>query len=258
VNSQIFSQSGGFQGVSFSIPIDVAAKVARQLRDKGKVSRGWLGVVVQEVDRNLAQSFHMDKPEGALVARVLAGSPAEEAGIKAGDVILTFDGDPIGISSALPPMVGSTDPGQMVELAVIRDGKKIKFRLPVGPLEDDTAEDSGNDPGPPREEPPAEGAAAAPLGLVVTPLTDEQRNAFRVLSGGAVVQDVRPGPALAAGIRAGDVILSIAGQEIDSPDRLAEVAKRLTPGSTVPILVSRNGSPQFLPLDLSRTPSPAN
>lgn len=255
VNSQIFSQSGGFQGVSFSIPIDVAAKVAKQLRDKGKVARGWLGVVVQEVDRNLAQSFHMDKPEGALVARVLPGSPAEQAGIKAGDVILTFNGDTIGTSSALPPMVGSMDPGEMVNLEVVRDGKKVTFKLPVGPLEDDAPGDSGSDNAPPSEDTPIPGGIPAPLGLVVSPLTDEQRSTFRVLSGGALVQDVRPGPALAAGIRPGDVVLSIAGQEIDSPERLSDVAKRLTPGATVPILVSRNGSPQFLPLDLSRSPS---
>lgn len=244
VNSQIYSQSGGFQGVSFSIPIDVAAKVAKQLRDKGKVTRGWLGVVVQEVDRGLAQNFKMEKPEGALVARVLPGSPAEEAGLKAGDVILSFDDQPLAISSNLPPLVGSVDPGDVVKLEVMRDGHRIDFKVEIGVLDDDESGQSelasGRAPFP----------KDAPLGLVVSRLTEEQRKELRVLSGGVRVEQVFDGPAVAAGLRPGDVILSLAGQEIDSPERFAEVAGRLTPGATVPMLVSRDGAPSFLPLQV--------
>ncbi|MGQ0622394.1 MAG: DegQ family serine endoprotease [Panacagrimonas sp.] len=243
VNSQIYSQSGGFQGVSFSIPIDVAAKVARQLRDRGKVTRGWLGVVVQEVDRSLAQNFKMAKPEGALVSRVLPGSPAEESGLKAGDVILSFNGETLAISSSLPPLVGSVDPGDVVKLEVMRDGREIDFKVEIGVLEDD-AGSPGIELALHRAPLPPD----APLGLVVTRLSDQQRRELRVLSGGVRVEQVYDGPAVAAGLRPGDVILSVAGQEVDSPERLAEVAGRLTQGSTVPMLVSRDGAPQFLPL----------
>lgn len=245
INSQIYSQSGSFQGVSFSIPIDVAAKVARQLRDKGKVTRGWLGVVVQEVDRNLAQSFGMERPEGALVARVMAGSPAEESGIRPGDVILSFNGEPLPTSGSLPPLVGSVDPGQVVPLKVIRDGKPVDFKVEIGVLDEKPAERAALEP-PPAASPPAD----APLGLVVSALNDEQRRALRVLSGGVKVEQVYAGPAAAAGIRSGDVVLSLAGQEVDSPERLAEVVGRLTAGTTVPILVSREGAPSFLPLEV--------
>ncbi|MGH8517082.1 MAG: PDZ domain-containing protein, partial [Panacagrimonas sp.] len=248
INSQIYSQSGSFQGVSFSIPIDVAAKVARQLRDTGKVTRGWLGVVVQEVDRNLAQSFGMERAEGALVSRVMPDSPAEETGIKPGDVILSFNGEPLPSSGSLPPLVGSVDPGQIVALSVVRDGKPIEFKVEIGVLDErDTETDPELAQGPsPRMEPPRD----APLGLVVSSLSDEQRRALRVLSGGVRVEQVTGGPAVAAGIRPGDVVLSLAGQEVDSPERFAEVVGRLTPGTTVPILVSRDGAPSFLPLDL--------
>ena len=251
INSQIYSQSGSFQGVSFSIPIDVATKVARQLRDTGKVTRGWLGVVVQEVDRNLAQSFGMERPEGALVSRVMPDSPAEESGIKPGDVILSFNGETLPTSGSLPPLVGSVDPGQLISLNVIRDGKPIEFKVEIGVLDE---RDTEADPEvaqvpPPRAEPPRD----APLGLVVSSLTDEQRRALRVLSGGVRVEQVSGGPAVAAGIRPGDVVLSLAGQEVDSPARFAEIVGRLTPGTTVPILVSRNGAPSFLPLEVPAT-----
>ncbi|MGQ0530800.1 MAG: DegQ family serine endoprotease [Panacagrimonas sp.] len=251
INSQIYSQSGSFQGVSFSIPIDVAAKVARQLRDRGKVTRGWLGVVVQEVDRNLAQSFGMDKPGGALVAKVMPGSPAEESGIRAGDVILSFNEQALPTSSSLPPLVGSVDPGDVVPLQVVREGKAIEFKVEIGTLEETPPELAQVVP---RIEPHT--PRNAPLGLVVSGLTSEERRALRVLSGGVRVEQVLPGPAAAAGIRPGDVILSLSGQEIDSTARFAEVVQRLSPGSTVPVLVSREGAPSFLPLDVP-TPAPA-
>lgn len=243
INSQIYSQSGSFQGVSFAIPIDVAAKVARQLRDTGRVTRGWLGVVVQEVDRALAQSFGMDKPEGALVAKVMPSSPAEESGILAGDVILSFNGEVLASSTSLPPLVGSVDPGQVVNLRIIRDGKALDFRVEVGTLQESPR--ASLTPAPPQPTP-----SAGLLGLSVVPLTDDQRRAMRILSGGVLVDQVFGGPAAVAGIRPGDAILSVAGQEIDSPERLAEVTGRLTPDSSVPVLVSRDGAPTFVPLQI--------
>jgi serine protease Do len=243
VNSQIYSQSGGYQGVSFSIPIDIAAKVARQLKEHGKVTRGWLGVVVQEVDRATAQKLGMDKPEGALVARVVPNSPAERAGFKPGDVILSYNNQDLASSTALPPQVGSSDPGEIVTLKLMRERKTISIKVEVGKLEeiqDAAAQDTS----------PLPRAPAGPLGLVTKALSADQRRDAQVVSGGVLVDDVIEGPALRAGIRAGDILLQINGQQIDSPPRLAEVIGRLTPGATVPLLVQRRGAPLFLALDV--------
>ncbi|PTU33308.1 serine peptidase [Stenotrophobium rhamnosiphilum] len=249
VNSQIYSQSGGYQGVSFSIPIDVAAKVARQLKEHGKVTRGWLGVVVQEVDRATAQKLGMDKPEGALVARVISGSPGEKAGLKSGDVILTYNDHVLASSTSLPPEVGSSDPGEIVTLQVMRERKKITIKVEVGKLDaqlDAQAQDVAPQPKPP----------VGPLGMVAVPLTAEQRRSAQVVAGGVLISDVSDGPALRAGIRPGDVLLQINGQQVDSVQRLTEVVTRLTPGASVPLLVQRRGAPLFLALDLPSTGKP--
>lgn len=237
VNSQIFSQTGGYMGVSFAIPIDVAAKVAEQLKQHGKVRRGWLGVVVQVVTRELAQSFGLDKPQGALIARVVSGGPSEQAGLRTGDVILSFEGQEIAVSSALPPMVGNTDPGTTATLEVLRDGKKVMIKVEVGALEGD------------------ELAVAAPvststLGIRVEALTPEQRRTAKIVSGGALVLEVAEGAGREAGLIKGDIVLTVAGNEIDGPERLAEVVGRLTPGQTVPMLVQRRGQPTFLALEI--------
>lgn len=243
VNSQIYSQSGGYQGVSFSIPIDVAAKVVRQLKEHGKVTRGWLGVVVQEVDRATAQKLGMDKPEGALVARAIANSPGEKAGLKAGDVILTYNDQVLASSTALPPQVGSSDPGEIVTLQVIRDHKKLMIKVEVGKL--DAQQDvQAQDLAPPPQAP------SGPLGMVAVPLTPDQRRDAQVVSGGVLISDVADGPALRAGVRAGDVLLQINSQQVDSVQRLSEVVSRLTPGASVPLLVQRRGAPLFLSLDV--------
>ena len=249
VNSQIYSQSGGYQGVSFSIPIDVAAKVARQLKEHGRVTRGWLGVVVQEVDRATAQKLGMDKPEGALVARVISGSPGEKAGLKSSDVILTYNDKVLASSTALPPEVGSSDPGEIVTLQVIRDHKKITIKVEVGKLDlqqDAQAQDIAPQPK----------APVGPLGMVAIPLTPDQRRDAQVVSGGVLISDIGDGPALRAGIRIGDVLLQINSQQVDSVQRLAEVVTRLTPGASVPLLVQRRGAPLFLSLDVPATTKP--
>jgi len=249
VNSQIYSQSGGYQGLSFSIPIDVAAKVAGQLKDHGRVRRGWLGVVVQEVDRDLAMSFKMEKPEGALVARVMPGSPAEKAGIRNGDIILSYNDIDLPSSTALPPMVGITDPGEMAKLKLLREGKQLNLKVEVGVLQPDS-EQAYSEQAPART---PQAPADAPLGLVVRPLTEPERKEAKLVAGGVMIGEVHDGAAAQAGVRPGDILLQISGQEIGNPARFDEVVGRLTPGQTVPLLVQRRSAPLFLSLDVPAT-----
>jgi serine protease Do len=237
VNSQIYSQTGGNSGIAFAIPVDVVMKVAQQLKDKGKVSRGWLGVVVQEVTRELAKSFGLPKAEGALVARVVPGSPSDKAGIKAGDVILEFNGSSLPFSRELPPRVGDVTPGESVPLKVLRDGKQIIIKVQIAEL-------------------PPEAASAEPaapkllLGLAVEPLSDAQRRQAQVPEGGVLVTQVVDGPASRSGVREGDVLMTVGGQAINSPEKFKEVAGKLQPGASVPMLVQRNGGPLFLALEI--------
>jgi serine protease Do len=244
INSQIYSQTGGNSGIAFAIPIDVALRVAQQLKDKGHVTRGWLGVVVQEVTRALAQSFGMARAEGALVAKVIPGSPAEKAGIQPGDVILAFDGQTLGVSSELPPLVGVVDPGADVPLKVLREGKQITIKVEIGELPEEIA--SGGE---------AAARSHLPLGLGVDKLSAQDRADARVPAGGVRVLVVEAGPALEAGVREGDVLLTLSGQAIDSAERLKEVADRLAPGSSVPMLIQRDGAPLFLALAVPEAPA---
>jgi len=237
VNSQIYSQTGGNSGIAFAIPIDVVLTVAEQLKDKGKVTRGWLGVVVQEMTRDLAKSFGLSKAEGALVARVVPGSPSESAGLKSGDVILAFNNEPLLISNALPPLVGAVKPGETVPVRILRDGKQITLKVKLGELPENYA---GLDA--PREK--------LPLGLAVERLTEQDRAAARVMDGGVGIVAVEPGPAQKAGVREGDILLTLSGKKINSPERLAEVVAGLTPGSSVPMLIQRSGGPLFLALEV--------
>jgi len=252
INSQIYSQTGGFMGVAFAIPIDIASKVARELKDKGKVTRGWLGVVVQEVDRNLAKSFNLPKPEGALVAKVLPDSPAQQAGLKAGDVLLRYNGSELVSSRSLPPLVGDSNPGDTVNLELLRDGRSITVRVEIGTL--DTQDQPDQDTSQPRkpkgpdhaQAPQGGGDQGPPLGLTVQDLSAEERSKAKVITGGVRVSAVGPGPGRDGGVQNGDVILSMGGQEVDSAARYREVTGRLTPGQSVPVLVQRQGAPLFL------------
>ena len=257
VNSQIYSQTGGFMGVAFAIPIDIASKVARELKEHGKVTRGWLGVVVQEVDRNLAKSFNLPKPEGALVAKVLPDSPALQAGLKAGDVLLKYNGGELTTSKSLPPLVGDSTPGDTVSLELLRDGRSITVKVEVGTLDTQDQPDADNSSPAPRKpkapgQSPGPGAdqGGPPLGLTVQDLSTDERSKAKVVTGGVRISAVGAGPGREAGLQGGDVILSIAGQEVDSVSRYGEVVGRLTPGQTVPMLVQRQGSPLFLAIQV--------
>lgn len=239
INSQIYSQTGGFQGISFAIPIDMAISVAEQLRDEGSVARGWLGVVIQEVTRDLAMSFGLDRPRGALVTRVLPDGPAADAGIREGDVILRFDGEKVPRSAALPALVGASKPGSEAEVELLRDGDRRSLEVTVGRLEESAVRDDAA----PKPKPPVD---AGVLGMRVQPLSDVERDDAGVMGSGVRVVEVREGPAAAAGIRRNDIILSVAGSEVDSASRLSELVERQTPGRSVPFLVQRGGSPLFI------------
>lgn len=240
VNSQIYSRSGGFMGLSFAIPIEMAMDIVDQLKSKGRVSRGWLGVLIQEVTRELADSFGMERPMGALVARVLPNSPARDAGIKVGDVIVAFDGREIPRSTALPPIVGRTAVGRAVPVEVIRDGRERRLEVTIGELPDEEALASAT---PPAGSRPEEGR----LGVVVGKLTPELRESLDV-DAGVVVREVRPGPAYDAGIRAGDVITRINREPVESRADFERLMAGVEPGESVAVLVQREAGPMFLAL----------
>ncbi len=241
VNSQIFSRTGGFMGLSFAIPIDVAMDVAEQLQNKGRVSRGWLGVLIQDVTRELAESFGMEKPGGALIAKVLPDSPAEGAGFQVGDVVLSFNEQRVNRSSDLPPIVGRTRVGTKVPVEVLRDGKAKTLYVVTAelPEQEQVAEASAKEP---------ETAEANKLGLAVTDLTQEQREQLQSKDHGVLVTEVSEGPARSAGIRKGDVVLMLNGVKVESSADFKRLASELPAGKAVSILVQRQGNPIFLAL----------
>jgi serine protease Do len=235
INSQIYSRSGGYQGLSFAIPIDVAIKVEQQLLAHGKVSRGRLGVVIQNVDQALADSFGMAKPEGALVSSVEEGSPGAMAGLKTGDVILAFNNTAIGTSSDLPPLVADMAPGSKANLQVWRDGHSKTLGVTVG--ESSVASAAGS-AGP--------NADKGRLGLAVRPLTAEEKAESHLL-GGLMVEGVS-GVAARAGIQPGDVVLAVNGQGISSVEQLRALAAKA--GKRLALLVQREDGKLFVPLNL--------
>lgn len=243
VNSHIFSRTGGFMGLSFAIPIELAVGVADQLREQGRVSRGWLGVVIQDVTRELAESFGMDKPSGALIADVLANSPAAEAGLQAGDIIIAYNGREIRTSAALPPMVGVTGIGEEVELDIIREGDEITVNVTIGELPEDIngrARESET----PEDSQPAPGAFES-LGLTVSDTPEDHAQAGQ----GVLVEDVASdGPARASGMAPGDVISMLNGKKITSLKRFEEIVEALPSGKSVPVLVIRGDRPRWLAL----------
>ncbi len=243
INSQIFTRSGGFMGLSFAIPMSVALDVADQLKNDGKVSRGWLGVVIQEVNKDLAESFGLERPAGALVAQVLEDGPAAKGGLQVGDVILNLDGKPIIMSADLPHRVGALKPGSMAELDVVRDGARKTLKLAVGALpEDGDALASAAAPGVER--------SSNRLGVKVVELTAEQKKSLD-LKGGVVISEVQEGPAALIGLRPGDVITHLNNQAIDSAKTFAAVAQALPKNRSVSMRVLRQGRASFITFKLA-------
>jgi serine protease Do len=237
INSQIYSQTGGYMGLSFAIPIDVAMHVKDELQAHGKVTRGRIGVAVQSVNQKLAQSFGLQKPSGALVSSVEDNGPAAKAGIKPGDVILGWNGANVDDSGSLPGLVADTKPGENAKVRVWRDGREQTLSVTVGNVPAEkvaSAERSSAD------------SNSGKLGLAVRPLTPEERNQVHA-SGGLVVEDAG-GAAAAAGVQEGDVILAINNQPVKSVEQLRSLIDKA--GKHVALLVQREEAKIYLPIDL--------
>lgn len=243
INSQIYSRTGGFMGLSFAIPMSVAMNAVDQLKNTGQVTRGWLGVQVQDVTRELAESFGMKRPHGALVARVLSDSPAEKAGFRVGDVIVDFDGQNIETSAALPPLVGMTAVGERVDVTVIRQKRRTKLSVEIGKLSAQAEQKFGSGKS-------SDSESIERLGVSVEDLTPEKLKELPNIDQGVVVTRVNSGPARDAGIQRGDILLRIQNEEIKNVDRLKKVVKSLAAGKSVAVLVQRRGSPVFLAIKI--------
>lgn len=242
INSQIFTRSGGFMGLSFAIPIDVALDVSNQLKASGKVNRGWLGVVIQEVNKDLAESFGLDKPAGALVAQVLDDGPAAKGGLQVGDVILSANGQPIVMSADLPHLIGNLKDGSKAELEVIRDGKRQKLTVTVGALPDEGKEMGASEDGVERN--------SNRLGVSVADLTAEQLKSLD-LKGGVIIKDIQDGPASLIGLQTGDVITHLNNQALTSAKQFTDVAKGLPKNRSVSMRVLRQGRATFITFKLA-------
>jgi serine protease Do len=239
INSQIYSSTGGYQGVSFAIPIDVALRVKDQIVKTGHVEHARLGVSIQEVNQTLADSFKLDRPEGALVSSVEPGSPADRAGLKAGDVVRGVDGQPIVAASDLSAAISADAPGQVVDLQVWHSGSREELKATLGNADAKALKVADRDAVP---------AGQGRLGLALRPLQPEERQAAGVRAGGLLVEDAR-GPAAQAGVEAGDVLLAINGTTVTSVGEVRAVLGNA--GKSVALLLDRHGARIFVPVRLA-------
>lgn len=238
INSQIYSRTGGFMGVSFAIPVDVAKQVVEQLKTKGRVTRGWLGVYIQEMTRGLALSFGLDAPKGALIADVMAEGPAKDI-LKQGDIVLKFDGKPVNDSSTLPVLVGATSIEKPVEILIRRAGKEQTITLTLAELP--SQDEFDKKPIKKREKLKTPDQI---LGMEVTELNETAKEALDI-DGGVLVKRVKGNPAKSSAIEAGDVLLKLNNMQISSYEKFQSIALKLIPGRTYPLLILRNGASKF-------------
>ncbi|MGF1526109.1 MAG: DegQ family serine endoprotease [Candidatus Competibacterales bacterium] len=244
INAQIYSRTGGYQGLSFAIPINVAMNVADQLRTEGVVRRGWLGVSIQDMNQALAESFGLERPQGALIAQVLPDSPAEQAGFEVGDVILAFNRQDINRSSNLPPIVGSTPVDQEVPVEVLRNGQRQTLQVTVGELDEDGRAVA-------RSGPSSSENREGKLGLAVDDLNNRQKSELGV-DRGVVVREVNPtGPAARAGVQEGDVILSFNNRPVESAEDFADMVVGAPADKPAVVLLKRDDNNLFVPIDIT-------
>lgn len=244
INSQIFSNTGGYMGVSFAIPISVAMNTMQQLKTHGHVSRGMIGVQIQNVDRASAKALGLPRSGGALVNNVTAGGAAEKAGVKVGDVILGFDGHEIVGSSDLPPIVGMTPPGTKSELEIFRNGKSMKVTVTVGEL----PQGLQDSPSPAVAKAPP----ANPLGIQVEDLTAEQRKQLGLESGGVLISAINGDAARRAALQPGDIVLMVGRSSVDSAVAFNAAAKALKPDDSVMLLIRRDDVTSFVALTVPK------
>ncbi len=238
INSQIYTRSGGSIGLSFSIPIEVALNVVEQLKDKGQVVRGWLGVVIQDVDSDLAEAYGLERPRGALIAQMEKDGPAEKSGIEIGDIILEFNGTEILDSADLPHEVGLTKAGSEVPVLLARNGDQVRLGVTVGSLEGDgenTIASIGEDPG-------------GRIGAMIEELNDEQRASMRLLGGVVITRVLPDSPASRAGLRAGDIVTLVNNRPISSAENYRQAIADLPAGKAIPMRIIRNGRAGFVAL----------
>jgi len=239
INSQIFTRSGGFMGVSFAIPINVAMDVADQLREDGYVNRGWLGVMIQPVSRDLAESFGMDDAKGALIADLDPEGPAAEGGLLAGDIILEVNGEDVDRSSVLPRLIGRVSPGDDVSLLVLRDGKKVTQDVELGRWpnsEDESGLANSND--------------RMSLGITVREVGEEIRDRLNVLGGVEVVEVESQSIASRAGLKRGDILVSIDHRSVTSAKEMRDIVAELPDDRAIPLRLFRDGRSLFVALRL--------
>ncbi len=239
MNSQIFSRTGGFMGLSFAIPIDIATQVSQQLKASGRVRRGWLGVTINDLTRDLAESFGLKRPAGALIADILPDSPAARADLRIGDIVTEYDGTKINLSSDLPLLVGRTLPGNRARLTVLRNQQPRAVMVTIAELPEERTVA--------RAEPAASQTTTGLLGMQARDLSPAQMKQIGV-TGGVLIEKVAEGPAYKAGIRAGDVILQVQGKGVRSIAELREKLGQLPRQQPVPLLVRRGAASLFLAL----------
>jgi serine protease Do len=240
INSQIYSRSGGYMGISFAVPIDEAMRVSEQLKSTGRVIRGRIGVQIGEVTKDVAESLGLPRAQGALVARVEPGSPAEKAGVEAGDIITAYNGMVIDKSGDLPRMVGNTKPGSKSTLTVLRKGQKRDLSVVVAEMETEPASAKK------KEEKAKPEQAANALGLVVADLTDAQKRDLK-LDGGVIVE-LAEGAAGRVGLQPGDVIVRLNNTDIKDAKQFNGLVAKLDPKRNSLLLVRRGESSQFVPI----------
>jgi serine protease Do len=241
INSQIYSNTGSYAGLAFAVPINTVRNTVAQLDQQGYVTRGWLGVQIQNVTSDLAASLGISKPHGALVGSVDKEGPAGKAGVQTGDVIVSFNGTALDDSADLPPLVGGAAIGSKVDLKIIRDGREQTLRVTVGTLKDEEREAATKN---------ANSNGKAVLNVGVQALTDAQRQQLDVASGGVLITQVKAGPAAHAGILPGDVVLKVGSKSITDPEQFVSLIKDLPRGKPVAFLIQRQQGRVFVAVTL--------